>query len=230
MESCEVIVLAGGLGTRLRSVVPDKPKCMAEVRGIPFISYIIDYLVEQNFSKFIFSLGYKHELVEIFLQTNYNNIDYKVIIESDPLGTGGAIKLAAQVAQTNDFLVVNGDTLYKADIRKMYEFHYSNNAECSLILKPMNKFNRYGAVRKDQSGLITQFDEKKHYEKGLINGGIYMINRNKFLNRRLPDVFSFEKDYFEMLVSNKIFYGIEDEGYFIDIGIPEDFAKANSEL
>ena len=109
----EAIVLAGGLGTRLRSAVPDLPKCMAQVAGRPFLSHVIDYYRQQGIERFIFSLGYLHELIEAFLKENYSSLNYSITIETEPLGTGGAIQLACQQATNEDVIVLNGDTLLK---------------------------------------------------------------------------------------------------------------------
>ncbi|MGZ3952944.1 MAG: sugar phosphate nucleotidyltransferase, partial [Flavisolibacter sp.] len=142
----EAIILAGGLGTRLRSTVPDLPKCMAPVAGKPFLSYVIDYLRMQGVERFIFSLGYRWGLIEEFLQKEYATLDYTSIIEEEPLGTGGAIRLAVQKAVSNQVLIANGDTLFKVNTKEVFESHEANNSECTLALKPMQNFDRYGVV------------------------------------------------------------------------------------
>jgi len=111
--SKEAIILAGGLGTRLRDAVPDLPKCMAPVAGRPFVSFVIDYLRMQGIERFIFSLGYKSGVIEEFLQKEYPTLDYTSVIEPEPLGTGGAIRLAIQKTVSRNIVVANGDTLFK---------------------------------------------------------------------------------------------------------------------
>lgn len=226
----EAIILAGGLGTRLREAVPDLPKCMAPVAGRPFLSYVVDALRMQGIHHFIFSLGYKAEAIEDYLKEHYPTLDYTLALEEEPLGTGGAIQLALQSARTNEVLIANGDTLFKVDIQAMAGFLQAKDAECLLALKPMSHFDRYGVVELDREGRITSFREKQYYAEGLINGGIYLVNKQKFLIRAFPDKFSFEKDYLEPFFSQGAFYGLAQDGYFIDIGIPEDYNRAQQDL
>jgi len=226
----EAIILAGGLGTRLRSTVPDLPKCMAPVAGRPFLSYVIDYLRMQGIERFIFSLGYRWGLIEEFLQKEYPTLDYTSVIEEEPLGTGGGIRLAIENANSNNVLVANGDTLFKIQSKELFQTHIDNGSECTLALKAMHDFDRYGVVEMNDKGRILSFKEKQFYPSGLINGGIYILNKERFLARQLPQKFSFEKDYLEPFCTEAPFYGFVQEGYFIDIGIPEDYQRAQSEL
>ncbi len=168
----EAIILAGGLGTRLRSAVPDLPKCMAPVNGKPFLTYVIHHLQSQGIEHFIFSLGYKSEAIVDFLKKDFPALSYKTSIEDEPLGTGGAIKKALSVAKENNVLITNGDTLFKIDADKIEEVHCLSGVNCSLSLKPMNNFDRYGVVEIDNCGVIKSFKEKQFYESGLINGGV----------------------------------------------------------
>lgn len=226
----EAIVLAGGLGTRLREAVPDLPKCMAPVAGKPFLSHVIDALRMQGVERFIFSLGYMAEVIEKYLQEHYPTLSYTVALEEEPLGTGGAIQLAIQQAQTENILVANGDTLFRIQAKELFAVHEKNKAECTLALKPMLNFERYGVVEIENSNKIISFKEKQFYKEGLINGGIYLVNKTALLSRNLPTKFSFEKDYLEAFCSEGKFYAAIQEGYFIDIGIPEDYNKAQSDL
>jgi D-glycero-alpha-D-manno-heptose 1-phosphate guanylyltransferase len=226
----EAIVLAGGLGTRLREAVPDLPKCMAPVAGRPFLFYVINHLRSQGVEKFIFSLGYMHETIENYLTAQFPTLNYQCSIEEEPLGTGGAIQLACAKATEKNVLVVNGDTLFKGNLHDAALFHTNNMAECTLLLKPMKNFERYGVVETDRDKLITSFKEKQQYAEGNINAGVYILNVPKFLDEEFPDKFSFEKDYLETLYSQRRIYGLVQDEYFIDIGIPEDYAKAQTEL
>jgi D-glycero-alpha-D-manno-heptose 1-phosphate guanylyltransferase len=226
----EAIILAGGLGTRLRTTVPDVPKCMAPVAGKPFLSYVIDYLRMQGIERFVFSLGYKWGLIEEYLQKEYPTLDYSSVIEEEPLGTGGAIQLAIQKCGSGKVLVANGDTLFKVQVKELVETGESNNSECTIALKPMKDFDRYGVVETDRNGRIISFKEKQFYPAGLINGGVYILNKKKFLSRSLPTKFSFEKDYLEKFYSEALFYASSQDEYFIDIGIPEDYQRAQIEL
>lgn len=226
----EAIILAGGLGTRLRSAVPDLPKCMAPVAGRPFLSYIIDYYLQQGITKFIFSLGYKHEIIETFVAEQYPSLSYMCSIEDEPLGTGGAIRMASALCSTANVLIANGDTFFAANINLLADFHKTSNAACTLILKPMHNSDRYGVVETDDAGRITSFKEKQWYAESLINGGVYALNVAAFSARPFPQKFSFENDYLEKVVHEKQIFGVVQDGYFIDIGIPADYNRAQIEL
>ena len=226
----EAIILAGGLGTRLRDTVPDLPKCMAPVAGSPFLFYVINYLRSQGIVKFIFSTGYMHEVIEEYLNVNFSTLNYECTVELEPLGTGGAIPLALSKTTGKDIVVANGDTMYRVDLQKAFQFHMQHNAECTLLLKPMKDFDRYGVVETNADDLVVNFKEKQFYQNGNINGGIYLLNKDKFLNEGFPSRFSFEKDYLENFCKTKQIYGQVQDEYFIDIGIPEDYGRAQLEF
>ncbi|HZV68996.1 MAG TPA: HAD-IIIA family hydrolase [Saprospiraceae bacterium] len=226
----EAIILSGGLGTRLKEVVPELPKTMAPVAGHPFLTHIIRYLLSKGIEKFIFSLGYKHEVIEDFLENKFPYLNYMCVIEKEPLGTGGAIKFALTKSTERDVLIVNGDTLFKIDIDILKEKHIEEQSECTLALKPMRHFDRYGVVETDHDGRVKRFTEKKFVEWGNINGGIYILNKPVFLKNTFPKIFSFEKDYLVKYVDTHPFYGIVQDKYFVDIGIPSDFERAQLEL
>lgn len=226
----EAIILAGGLGTRLRSVVSELPKCMAPVAGKPFLHFVIEQLKRQGINRFIFSLGYKHELIEEWLNAQYSMLNIQCSIEDEPLGTGGAVKLACSQATGKNILILNGDTFFNIDLELLSVFHETMNADCTLSLKPMQDFDRYGVVEINHDHNITSFREKSHYAEGFINGGIYALNREKFLQEDLPQKFSFEKDYLEQYFTRRKMVGLVQDEYFIDIGIPEDYERAQKEL
>ncbi|MCG2613190.1 HAD-IIIA family hydrolase [Terrimonas sp. NA20] len=226
----QAIILAGGLGTRLREAVPDLPKCMAPVAGRPFIYHVINFLQQQGITSFIFSLGYKHEVIEQYLKDEFPALKYECVIETEPLGTGGAIQLACKHATEKQVLVTNGDTLFKIDIAQLSAFHQSKNSECTLALKPMQNFDRYGMVAVNNHGIVESFKEKQFYKEGLINGGTYLLNVDAFLAHGFPLKFSFEKDYLEKSTSTGKLAALAQDAYFIDIGIPEDFNRAQNEL
>lgn len=223
------IILAGGLGTRLRSVVAEMPKCMAPVAGKPFISYVVDHLLQQGIQHFIFALGYKNEAFNEYLSSQ-PNLNYSLSIEPEPLGTGGAIKLACNQAKEKTVLVMNGDTLFKIQVDKLVNFHDMCGAHCTLSLKPMQNVDRYGTVEMNKDYSIRNFKEKQFYEQALINGGVYALHAAKFLQEELPEKFSFEKDYLEKYARQRRMFGVIQDEYFIDIGIPEDYARAQNNL
>ena len=226
----QAIILAGGLGTRLRSVVNDLPKCMAPVAGKPFLHYVIQHLLQQGVDQFIFSVGYLSEPIEHFLAESYPSLKYQLSTEQEPLGTGGAIQLGAKKATTENVLVLNGDTLFSVDVKQILDTHLEKQAACTLSLKPMDNFDRYGVVEFNKQGIIISFKEKQFYTAGYINGGVYALNVKQFLQEGLPGKFSFEKDYLEKKVNENKFYGIVQDKYFIDIGIPADYEKAQREF
>lgn len=226
----EAIILAGGLGTRLRSAVPDLPKCMAPVAGKPFLSYVIEYFRKQHIGRFIFSLGYKHEAIEEFLQKNFIDLNYSCFVEDEPLGTGGAILKASSLAMSKNVLVLNGDTLFAINTRDISNVHEREKAVCTLSLKPMKNTDRYGVVETGNEGNIKSFKEKKWYADSLINGGVYALDLDRFGNLPFQEKFSFEKDFLEKYYTTLPMFGVVQNGYFIDIGIPEDFERAQIEL
>ena len=226
----EAIILAGGLGTRLRSAVPNLPKCMAPINGVPFISYLIDNLINEGVTNFIFSLGYKSELFISLLEEKLPMKNYLIVIEDEPLGTGGAIKLACKKAKDENVIALNGDSLFKVILKELMQFHLEKKSRCTLALKPMQNFERYGSVEIDAVQKINSFKEKQFITKGCINGGVYAIEVASFLQKSLEDKFSMEQDYLEKYSGEGNFYGFIQEGYFIDIGIPEDFVRAQIEL
>ncbi|MFM6924278.1 MAG: nucleotidyltransferase family protein [Ferruginibacter sp.] len=226
----EAIILAGGLGTRLRSVVSDVPKCMAPVAGKPFLFFVIEYLLQQGVDRFIFSVGYKSDMIIDYVNEQYPGICKQFSIEAEPLGTGGAVKLACTWATGKNVLIFNGDTMFKADLGQLTAFHNSSDADCTLALKPMHHFDRYGVVELKDNASVASFLEKRQYESGLINGGVYALQVERFLQEDLPQKFSFEKDYLEAFFDKRRMFGLIQDAYFIDIGIPEDFERAQTEL
>lgn len=225
----EVIVLAGGFGTRLNSEIKGIPKPMAPIGNKPFIEYLAKYLYYQKASKIIFSVGYLHEKIIEYFGYSYNKIPIEYSIENEPLGTGGAIKKALGLVTEHNVVVINGDTFFNIDINKLLEMHNKFHSDLTLALKPMKNFNRYGNVVSEGNRII-KFEEKRQTEAGYINGGIYVLNSELLNVDKLSNMFSFEKDFMEKYVDNFSFYACIFDKYFIDIGIPEDYEKAKKEL
>jgi D-glycero-alpha-D-manno-heptose 1-phosphate guanylyltransferase len=219
----EVIILAGGLGTRLQSVVGDVPKCMAPINGIPFIDFVITYLKGEGITRFIFSLGHKSNIVISHIDATWKDIEKVYVVEDKQLGTGGAIKKACEVATNENILVVNGDTLFNIDVAELGMKHFEVNAECTVALSTIYNAKRYGTIELTNEGLITSFNENQFTSEALINGGMYYLNKIKFLQKAPAHIFSFEQDYLKKYVSLGNFYGLLYRNYFIDIGVPEDY-------
>jgi D-glycero-alpha-D-manno-heptose 1-phosphate guanylyltransferase len=226
----ECIILAGGQGTRLQGVIGAYPKCMAPVNEQPFLHYLFEYLKQQQCTRIILSLGYKHEVITEWLQTQSLPFEIDYVIETVPLGTGGGIGLALTHAQSENIAMLNGDTMFQVDLHGLYDFHLQQNAATTLALKEMHHFERYGVVNVDDTNTIFSFEEKQFRESGLINGGIYIINKPFFISKQLPEKFSFEKDYLEHYAGEGRFFGQASEGYFIDIGIPADYEQAQHDF
>ena len=227
----EAIILAGGFGTRLKDTIPDLPKCLAPVKGQPLLYYIITYLLDSGVDKIIFSLFYKSELVIKYLNDEFRFINYEFVIEESALGTGGALALALNKAKKDNVVVVNGDSIFKIDLDNLFQFHNEKNASFSIALKKMLDPIRYGTVNMNETGKILVFNEKDEFIKeGIINGGIYIVNKSIFLKKLNLSTFSLETDYLMIETVNKNIFGKIFENYFIDIGVPADYLKANLEL
>lgn len=232
----ECVILAGGMGTRLRSVVSDLPKCMASVAGKPFLHYIVESLALAGFDHIIFSLGYKHEYIEAWIAglgpqdfTGMTTPRFDFVVESTPLGTGGGVRYAFSKAREESVFVLNGDTFFDVDYAGMMALHNDSRALATVALKPMRDFERYGTVDLGDDGVsVTGFREKCHCDAGLINGGVYVVRKSALDS--LPEKFSMEKDFFEKVVDGGHIAGYVSAGYFIDIGIPEDYAKAQDDF
>lgn len=224
----EAVVLAGGMGTRLRSAVPDLPKCMAPVAGRPFLAWLLDDLEAAGFGHIILSLGYRHEAIENWVAERNNQARIDCVVEAEPLGTGGGVRLALQKAEESDVFVLNGDTWFGVDYAAMARFHRRQGLLATLALKPMRDFDRYGEVCCTPDGLIFAFKEKQACAQGLINGGIYLLQRDALAG--CPERFSLERDFFEPLAAEEKLAGFRSEGYFIDIGIPTDYARAQQDF
>ncbi len=232
----EAIIPCGGLGTRIAGVLPGIPKVLAPVAGRPFLSYVTEHLEQQGISKFILAAGYRYELIEKFIEDetgkgkNFPQPNVEFSIEQKALGTGGAIRLALNKTSSEHILVVNGDTLFNINLKNFTDFHMSNESTCTLAIKPMNNFDRYGAVEIDPRGNILLFKEKQFFTSGYINAGTYLLHKNAFDDLQLPEEFSFEKNYLEEYIHSQKIMAMVHDGYFIDIGVPEDLEKARQEL
>ncbi|MBL7936400.1 MAG: nucleotidyltransferase family protein [Bacteroidia bacterium] len=223
----EAIILAGGFGTRLQAVVNDVPKPMAPINDIPFLNYVFDYLKYYQIEHVVLSTGYLADKISEYYKNEFNGIRISYAKEETPLGTGGGIRLALEKCHTKHVLVLNGDSFFDVNLNQYFNQHTSFHSDCSLALRKVSNAARYGTIKLG-NGYIKAFKEKDSIEKeGLINGGVYIINRELFLNKtEVLKPFSIEKDFFETRINELNLMGFEYEGYFIDIGIPEDYNKA----
>jgi len=222
----EAVVLAGGLGTRLRNVLRDLPKPMAPIGDKPFLEYLILYLQKNGIEKVILSVGYKWEVIKEYFGDSFEGMEIVYCVENEPLGTGGAIRKSLCFVASEDVFILNGDTFFDIDLKEFFAFHKEKHSVLSIALKPMKQFDRYGIVKIDNDNRIVSFEEKRYYQFGFINGGIYLLNKDFFLSFDLVDKFSFEKDFLEKYYKFYEFYGLPFDSYFIDIGVPEDYERA----
>ena len=228
----KALVLCGGLGTRLRSVLPDIPKPMAPVGGKPFLDYILSWLKRQKIDDVILLTGYKSEQIEAHVKDGKQyglNVEYSK--EPEPLGTAGAIKHASRNYDLGDnFLLINGDTYFDVEIENLVKFHNAKSAHVTVTLRLVEDTSRYGLVFIDDNYRIIQFKEKTTSQgEGLINGGVYVMNSKvlELIPEDRPS--SLEKDILPFLDKTKIF-GYPEGGNFIDIGIPQDYSKSQEFL
>ncbi|MCQ5131136.1 HAD-IIIA family hydrolase [Butyricicoccus faecihominis] len=224
----EAIVLAGGFGTRLAHIVSDVPKPMAPVCGRPFLRFILDDLQAKGIERVILAVGYKQEVIRNYFGAAYRGMQVVYSSEETPLFTGGAIKQALALCRDEFVYVVNGDTLFQVDLKQMERFRRDKDLRFVLATKRMEKFDRYGTLEIEQ-GRIKAFYEKQFCEAGWINGGIYLMSRS-FLDAVHETTFSFENEILEKWVDKERLGAFPSDGYFIDIGIEDDYLRAQEEL
>lgn len=222
----QAFILAGGLGTRLRSVVSNRQKVAAEVRGRPFLAFLFDQLIENGIRSVILCTGYHGNDLRERFGNSYDRLQLTYSIEKEPLGTAGALKLAEPLINAGTALVMNGDSYCRVDLADFLEFHSRNGAAASILLTRVADTSRYGRVFLDQGGRITHFEEKgAHRGDGIINAGIYLLSREVI--HSIPDdrPVSLEREIFPAMSG---LFGYEVPGPFIDIGTPEDYARAEA--
>jgi len=222
------IILAGGMGTRLRSAVPDLPKPMAPIEGRPFLEHLMDYWIDQGVSQFVLSVGYKKEVIMDYLGSNYRSTPLTYAIEEEPLGTGGGLLLAAQ-GVSEPFLVLNGDTFFEVDLAKLLKFHSDHSSDWTFSLFRTSEVGRYMGIEVKFDGTIESFKSGMGQQERLANGGVYLVNPSVLTNKVFVpgSKLSLEDDVFPTLVAQDYnFFGLEFPGVFIDIGIPQDYFRA----
>lgn len=226
----EVIVLAGGFGTRLAHVVPDVCKPMAPVAGRPFLRFIMDQLAAAGFDRVVVADGYRREQIEGFFGPAYRGMAVEYSPEETPLLTGGAVKRALSRCESDWVFVLNGDTWLNVDFAAMEAAAADapDNVSAVIAVKRMRDFDRYGTVDVDAEGALTAFHEKRPCEEGLINAGVYLLRRDALDD--MPEKFSLESDYFERVVGAGALRAVECPGGFIDIGVPGDYELAQTML
>lgn len=226
------IILAGGMGTRLKTIISDLPKPMAPIMNVPFLTYQLNYLKHFGIKKVIFSVGYLSEKIIAHYNQSFENISIEYSIEKNPLGTGGGIRMAMSNLKEDLVLILNGDSFFDLNLEQFYNLHLEQKSDFSLALRYVNNSERYGNIEFNSSNQITSFIEKNQLnQSGYINAGVYILSKKLYLQNTKPDInFSIEKDFFEKQLNQLIIKGFEFKDYFIDIGIPEDYLKAQDDF
>lgn len=223
-SNINAFVLAGGFGTRLRSVVPDRQKVGVEIGGRPFLTYLFDQLIESGIRKVILCAGYRGNELRELVGDAYGPLRLVYSIEREPLGTAGALGLAAPQMNSNPILVLNGDSYCRFGLGEFLAFHAAKAAEASLLLTPMADTTRYGRVFLDGEDRVVRFEEKgAHRGEGWINAGVYLLGASLIRSIPVGRPVSLEREIFPSLTA---LFGLRVPGPFLDIGTPEDYARA----
>ncbi|HAU37831.1 MAG TPA: D-glycero-D-manno-heptose 1-phosphate guanosyltransferase [Phycisphaerales bacterium] len=229
MADIPAVVLAGGLGKRLRQAVPDLPKPMAPLRGRPFLEHLLAWLGGQSVRRVVLSVGYRWEAIERHFGRSFGPVEIDYCVEDAPLGTGGAAREALERLDAPNVLLLNGDTMFDVPLAALARAHGQSQADATLALKELRNFDRYGIVEV-RDGRIVAFREKAPCARGLINGGVYLFRRELLAGPDLPEAFSLERDVFERRANELHLGAFVSDGYFVDIGVPEDYQRAQREL
>lgn len=225
-----VLILAGGFGTRLKSIVPDLPKPLADVNGKPFLWWLLRHLENEGVKDVYLSVGYLHEHIQSYFGDKFNGINLHYIIETEPLGTGGAILNASQQIPEQEIIILNGDTLATTNLSKFIDFASQHTSKLFLAVAKVNDASRYGTVNINENNQITGFAEKGKTGVGLINAGIYLLDKSLFNAFDLPHKFSFETEILMKHFDELNLIAYDQVIDFIDIGIPEDYAIAQQKV
>jgi len=225
------VVLAGGFGTRLRSAVSDVPKPMAPVRGRPFLTHLFDYWKTQGVSRFVLSVGYKHEVIQAYFGHSYHGTPIDYVVEDAPLGTGGALLLCAK-NMTSDFLLLNGDTFFAIELQELARRHLISRSEFTMGVFESSDIQRYTPLDVDAGGRILALKASKAESCSWVNGGVSMIHPS-LLQLPAPQhrPMSFEGDWLPALLGSGLNANVMfSAGTFIDIGVPSDYFNAEKVL
>ena len=225
----EAIILAGGLGTRLAAKLSGIPKAMAPVAGRPFLHILLAQLRRAGCSRVLLSVGHLHQVIQDCFGASFRGMRLDYVIENSPLGTGGAIRLALSEVAEESALVLNGDTFLEADYAAMFRFHAAQAASLTIAVTHQPDIARYGGVLLQEKRVVG-FQEKGRSGPGWINAGAYIVEKNLQWPQALPEKFSFEIDFLVPRIGRLAPAAYEVDGFFLDIGIPEDLARAQTEL
>jgi NDP-sugar pyrophosphorylase family protein len=225
----QALILAGGAGTRLRPVLSQLNKPMAPVAGKPFLEYLLLQLKKHEVEEVILCVGYKADLIQAYFATGARwDLQVSYSYETDFLGTAGALKLAEKFVHEEDFFVMNGDSLFDIELHTLMRYHREMKARATLALAHVEDTQRYGAISLNELGQIVSFVEKPQVNAAsLINGGVYVFAREVLDLIPEGEATSLEKDILPKLIGCGL-YGLPSKGYFVDIGVPADYARLQS--
>lgn len=223
----EAVVLAGGQGTRLSTLVRDVPKPMADIAGKPFLWWLLTRLRHQGIGHVLLAIGYKSEAIRDYFGEAFDGVEISYSIESKPLGTGGAIKLALSKAREPQVIILNGDTYADAELRELMRRLETPGADLAIAVMRLDNVARYGAISIDEeSNTLTGFHEKQGSAGGYVNAGVYCLRRDIFARYSVPAKFSFERDFLPKYLSRLRPVAFKGVRAFVDIGTPDDYALA----
>jgi D-glycero-alpha-D-manno-heptose 1-phosphate guanylyltransferase len=225
----EAIILAGGFGSRLRVLVPEVPKPLAPIRSRPFLEYLLDYLILEGFQQIIIAVGDRADSIIGHFKTEYRTLAIRYSRETSPLGTGGALRRALKAARSENVFVLNGDTFAQIAYRRMLSQQQKTAASMTMAVKYMEDASRYGRVEISR-GLVESLEFDGGVGGGYINAGVYLLPRRILEHDDLPEMFSFERDFLAPQVQHVRPRAFVMNGYFIDIGVPHDYQRAQKEL
>jgi D-glycero-alpha-D-manno-heptose 1-phosphate guanylyltransferase len=228
MPADEAIVLAGGFGTRLRGIVDDVPKPLAPVAGRPFLAWVLDRFAASGIRRCILATGYLSDAIERAIGTRWQGMEVAYSVEPEPLGTGGAIRLAATKVQGDGVHVLNGDTWLEYSPQALERATRGLDAAIGMALADVEDVGRYGAVERDARGMVVGFREKGEQGRGAINAGCYFLTEAALASLPAQAAFSFERDVLQPAADAGRVAGFVDTSGFIDIGVPEDYARAQA--
>jgi D-glycero-alpha-D-manno-heptose 1-phosphate guanylyltransferase len=226
LSQVTAVILAGGLGTRLRPVIADQPKALAEVAGRPFLTYIFDQLIGAHVREVVLCTGYLSEHIRAAFGDRYQGLRIFYSVEKAPLGTGGALRLALASFRSDPVLVMNGDSYCDVMLEDFWQWHQARPAVASLLLTQVSDTGRFGRVRVAENGMVTDFAEKGAAGgAGLINSGIYLLGRGMIASIPVDTTVSLEREVFSRLVGCGL-YGFATSARFLDIGTPDAYRSA----
>jgi NDP-sugar pyrophosphorylase family protein len=226
--SIDAIILAGGMGTRLREVVADRPKVLATVKARPFLTRLLDQLAAAQIESVVLSTGYRADQIESVIGGTYGGMSIHYSREQEPLGTAGGLRLALTKTASDPVFALNGDSFCAVDLKQFYEFHCTRKARATILVTHVEEASRFGRVQMDNEGAVRNFEEKGGATSpGWVNAGIYCLARSVVEDLPAGKALSIERDVFPGLIGLGL-WAFRGGGAFIDIGTPQSYGEAQN--